>query len=634
MNLNNLFESDFNDKKRVNEVDPRNFDSDEDYYDAVEADDLDLDKFGNGWDIPDEIAVLRNQLRHTTSQYARDQIENKIKRYEDIYYGEDDLEEGVGSDMAKLGGIAALGVGGALVGNYSDTQQPKVEIGGQIAFVEPSHINVPDSAMTLTGKDGKTYRVWATKGTAQSSKRYHAVPVKQVKEQDVEETRVGNRMSDMVVGSPKVVYKNGKAVGEIGIDHDPSPGNGPYYMKHYETNTWYSGYPTKKEALEELKYVVQQMDEGVAEAKASTAAFRASNAKRAKLNAMTPEERKEYDKEQAEKQRKRDDARLEKERQKFAAKKKVSEADKKKDDAEPEVRDVALQRAISRAKADFPTAGTGIEALAKDFMRSQEQDQKSLDQIRDIDQQQDRMLKQIDSIDQQQNNEIAGLDQQNSSLIKRLQQLQSVNSQLEKKLAAMSGRKPSKTTTAEPAAPAPVEPVATAEKPKTKAKSKTKAVAPTSSMKSTATQLAAPKADPMAAMTNRITKGDAAIINPKQAALPFEPSDNVLEPTIPQRQQDPRFAAARRDASDVDPRYYADLTSQIAKKAIQDPETAMQTYRVHEGEDEEQEADYDDKYQSMVARVGQKAREQEKNKPVDIADLARRLAAIDASKKD
>lgn len=82
-------------EKKLDEVNPQNFDSDEDYYDAVEADDLDLDKFGNGWDIPDEIAVLRNQLRHTTSQYARAQIENKIKRYEDIYYGDDNMEESV-----------------------------------------------------------------------------------------------------------------------------------------------------------------------------------------------------------------------------------------------------------------------------------------------------------------------------------------------------------------------------------------------------------------------------------------------------------------------------------------------------------------------------------------------------------
>jgi hypothetical protein len=82
----------------------------------------------------------------------------------------------------------------------------------------------------------------------------------------VTEAGVGNRMSDMSVGSPKIVYKNGRAVGEIGIDHDASPGNGPYYMKHYETNTSYSGYDTKKEALAELKHCVEQMNEqGVAE---------------------------------------------------------------------------------------------------------------------------------------------------------------------------------------------------------------------------------------------------------------------------------------------------------------------------------------------------------------------------------
>lgn len=44
--------------------------------------------------------------------------------------------------------------------------------------------------------------------------------------------------------------------------------------------------------------------------------------------------------------------------------------------------------------------------------------------------------------------------------------------------------------------------------------------------------------------------------------------------------------------------------------------------------DHEQEADYGPEYQAMVQRVGQKAREQEKRKPVDVKDLARRLQAI------
>ena len=62
--------------------------------------------------------------------------------------------------------------------------------------------------------------------------------------------------------------------------------------------------------------------EDVEEARASTASFRRGNKKRANLNAMSDEERRAYDKEQQEKQRKRDDARLERERQKLAAKKK------------------------------------------------------------------------------------------------------------------------------------------------------------------------------------------------------------------------------------------------------------------------------------------------------------------------
>lgn len=92
------------------------------------------------------------------------------------------VAEGLGKDMATLGGIATLGIAGGLAGNYADQQQPKVEVGGKIAFVEPAHSRVPDTAMTLTGKDGKTYRVWATRGTAQSPHRYHAVPVQDVKE--------------------------------------------------------------------------------------------------------------------------------------------------------------------------------------------------------------------------------------------------------------------------------------------------------------------------------------------------------------------------------------------------------------------------------------------------------------------
>lgn len=67
-------------------------------------------------------------------------------------------------------------------------------------------------------------------------------------------------------------------------------------------------------------------EETVLEGKAATVLFRAGNKKRAKLNSMSDEERRAYDREQQEKQRKRDDARLEREREKLASKKGVSEA--------------------------------------------------------------------------------------------------------------------------------------------------------------------------------------------------------------------------------------------------------------------------------------------------------------------
>ena len=325
----------------------------------------------------------------------------------------------------------------------------------------------------------------------------------------------------------------------------------------------------------------------------------------------------------------------------------VAEADKKKEDElEPQIKDVALQRAISRAKADFPTAGSGIEALSKDFMRSQDQDQQAFDQLRQAERKQDQMLGQIAKIDQEQEKEINDLDNQNSTLASRLQQLQNVNGELEKKLAAMSGRraeKKSKTDTAPTVAPAASEPELI--KPTTKKATKTKSAAPKSSMKSTAAQLAAPKADPMAAMTNRITKGDSSVIDKVsgQSALPFEPSDNVLEPVIPQRQQNPRFAAARANASDTAFRAPtpAEMPSDVQKNATKYADS-MAGSRLQQlakdelgvQEDNDKEAKYSDNYQDMVARVGQKAREQEKSKPVDIKDLARRLAAIEASRKD
>lgn len=41
-------------------------------------------------------------------------------------------------------------------------------------------------------------------------------------------------------------------VGEVGIDTEASPGNGPYYAKHYESGYDMCGFETVDEALAEL----------------------------------------------------------------------------------------------------------------------------------------------------------------------------------------------------------------------------------------------------------------------------------------------------------------------------------------------------------------------------------------------
>jgi hypothetical protein len=56
----------------------------------------------------------------------------------------------------------------------------------------------------------------------------------------------------------RVIKRNGKPIGEIGIDPEASPGNGSYYVKLYDGSVDESGFDTAEEALAELKYLVKQ----------------------------------------------------------------------------------------------------------------------------------------------------------------------------------------------------------------------------------------------------------------------------------------------------------------------------------------------------------------------------------------
>jgi len=46
-----------------------------------------------------------------------------------------------------------------------------------------------------------------------------------------------------------------QGVGEVGIDTEASPGNGPYYVKHYATGYDVCGFDSVAEALMELEFV-------------------------------------------------------------------------------------------------------------------------------------------------------------------------------------------------------------------------------------------------------------------------------------------------------------------------------------------------------------------------------------------
>jgi hypothetical protein len=108
----------------------------------------------------------------------------------------------------------------------------------------------------------------------------------------------------------------------------------------------------------------------------------------------------------------------------------------------PEFKSTKLARLKTQARAKYPAASSDLEAMAADFVDSQEDDQREFQRVKDTNKKQDELLKQINAINQQQDQEIDGLDSDNSDLQKNLQQLRAVNTELAKKLAAMAVRKP------------------------------------------------------------------------------------------------------------------------------------------------------------------------------------------------
>ena len=257
------------------------------------------------------------------------------------------------------------------------------------------------------------------------------------------------------------------------------------------------------------------------------------------------------------------------------------EADKKKDNDDlGAVKDVGLQRAISRAKADFPTAGSGIEALAKDFMRSQDQDRQDFERLQSAERKQDQLLSQISKVDREQEQEINNLETQNSAMSQRLQQLQNVNAELEKKLSAMTGRKEKRQAakTTSPAAAGSAVSVPTVVAPKPAAKPRIK--------KQAAPKSKAIKIKPSAAMGNIATQ----LAPQAQAQLPAPDQGDVLPPMF-RSKPNPELQRGKDTAVDAQ---YRDMPAAFATS---------------ENKQNKPEVDYDDpRWDAMVSRVGKLAK--------------------------
>lgn len=124
------------------------------------------------------------------------------------------------------------------------------------------------------------------------------------------------------------------------------------------------------------------------------------------------------------------------------AQSKLFEKKSSKKDDNPEFKSTKLARLKTQARAKYPSAGSDLEAMAADFVDSQEADQQEFQRVKATNKKQDELLKQITAINQQQDQEIDSLDSDNAGLQKNLQQIRAANAELAKKLSDMSARKP------------------------------------------------------------------------------------------------------------------------------------------------------------------------------------------------
>jgi hypothetical protein len=125
----------------------------------------------------------------------------------------------------------------------------------------------------------------------------------------------------------------------------------------------------------------------------------------------------------------------------------LKELDQKKSSEDNKYRDVRVARAMRQAAAEFPSAGSDVEAFAKSMLNAQDKDQEDIDRLRQTSQRQRELIKKNDSLDADQQRTIVNIEKEiddversNSTLEKTVQQMQRANQALQQKLDQMRGR--------------------------------------------------------------------------------------------------------------------------------------------------------------------------------------------------
>jgi hypothetical protein len=123
-------------------------------------------------------------------------------------------------------------------------------------------------------------------------------------------------------------------------------------------------------------------------------------------------------------------------------------------------KDVAVQRAMRQAQADFPSADSDTEAFAKSMLVQQDQDQKNIDRLKSAASRAQELIAKNDDLDQTQarsidsiQREIDKVEKDNDSLSQMVQQMNRANAELQQKLSRMRGKAPAEPATVSTSTP-------------------------------------------------------------------------------------------------------------------------------------------------------------------------------------